>query len=108
MHFSTTRQEREKEASKIYDVAREMVDKGKVTIHGPIKFSEPEVQKAFDERNKEEFVRLYVDGAFNGSENYYPHTDIKTELTKLLQKGVNNIPDANVNMVLGSGGLVFG
>jgi hypothetical protein len=96
IHLGETRQYREKEASDVYDNA-------KANGCGII-INSADALKAFNEGNKEEFVKIAVDWMFQQNDKL---TDIKSELTNILRKGVNNIPDMTTSMVLGSNSLVF-
>jgi len=64
-----------------------------------------EAINAYKAGNKEEYVRIIVDGLMENAKS----VDLKNTLTKFLGNGVNNTPStATANIVLKNGGLVFG
>ncbi|MCL2284360.1 MAG: hypothetical protein FWC26_13675 [Fibromonadales bacterium] len=96
-YFGQTRQEIEERARETYDILKGF-------SHRSHKFTTDEEQRAFDAGDKEGFVKAHVESAMQDSRGF----NLKVALTEILKTGVNNISDATANMVLGSGGLVFG
>ena len=95
-YFGQTRQEIEKEARETYDLL-----KGFSPSH---KFTTDDEQRAFDAGDKEGFVKAHFERVMQNPKSF----NLKAALTEILKTGVNNIPDVSANMVLGSGGFVFG
>jgi hypothetical protein len=96
-YFGMTRQELEKQFGDAYDSVKE----SGAYMHA---FNKTEnVQSAFNAGDKEKAVKLAVDSLIQDNR----FVDIKSTLTEVLRRGVNNIPDMNANFVLGNGDIAF-
>jgi hypothetical protein len=93
-YYGKTRQDWEKQVSAEYDFYKEL-EKSSHIIYDIS--NADEALKAYNAGNKEEYVRIIVDGLIEEAK----FADVKTTLTEILKKGVNNIPDTtDISMVL--------
>jgi len=110
-YYGKTQQEWEKQISEEYDSYKKQDEewfKKYNTQSSDIIYDIPkadEALEAYKKGNKEEYVRIIVDGLMETAKS----VDLKNTLTKFLGSGVNNTPGtATANIVLENGGLVFG